>query len=75
MKSEIKRGRPISFLVKMASKTNLHLYEKPNKCLDCGGKLAFNGQRAILIYMSYVKDVVHVSIMIKSLVANQRLKS
>jgi hypothetical protein len=26
--------------------------------------------RAILIYMSYVKDVVRVSIMIKSLVAN-----
>jgi hypothetical protein len=28
----------------MTSKTNLHLHEGPNKCLDCGGKLAFNGQ-------------------------------
>ena len=58
----------------MASKTNLHLYEKPNKCLDCGGKLALMA-RAILIYMSYVKDVKRVSIMIKSLVADQCLKS
>ena len=51
MKSEIKRGRPISFLVKMANKTNLHLYEKPNKCLDCGGKLAFNGQSDFNIHV------------------------
>lgn len=24
--------------------TNLHSYEKPDKCLACGGKIAFNGQ-------------------------------
>jgi predicted amidophosphoribosyltransferase len=35
----------------MANKTNLHLYEKPNKCLDCGGKLTFNGQSDFNIHV------------------------
>jgi tRNA(Ile2) C34 agmatinyltransferase TiaS len=35
----------------MVSKTNLHLYEKPTKCLDCGGKLEFNGQSDFNIHV------------------------
>lgn len=35
----------------MTNKTNLHLYEKPDKCLDCGGKLAFNGQSDFNIHV------------------------
>ena len=35
----------------MASKTDLHLCEKLNKCLDCGGKLAFNGQSDFIIHV------------------------
>ena len=31
--------------------TNLHSYEKPDKCLDCGGKFAFNGQSDFNIYV------------------------
>ena len=58
----------------MASKTNLHLYEKPNECLDCGGKLAFNGQNDFNIRV-ICERCEAVSIMIKSLVANQCPKS
>ena len=30
---------------------NLHLNEKPNKCLDCRGKLTFNGQSDFNIHV------------------------
>ena len=45
--------------------TNLHSYEKPDKCLDCGGKIAFNGQSDFNLHV-ICENVAHGSIMIKS---------
>jgi hypothetical protein len=40
----IKRIGPVRSQLRMTNKTNLHMYGKPSKRLDCSGKLAFNGQ-------------------------------